>query len=124
MRHAGVIWFLAWLGWMAILFSLSAQERLPSVSTGLAWEDKAQHAVAYGLLALLSLGLVRALNVRRGIAHLSALAWAAVYGLSDEWHQSVVPGRDGDLLDWAADVVGAASVLALLALAQRLSRAP
>ena len=116
MRHSGALWFLAWLGWMAILFFLSAQEQLPSVGSGIVWADKALHAAAYGFLTLLSLGFVRALHVRRGAAYLSALAWSAAYGLSDEWHQSFVPGRDADVFDWAADVATAAIVLALLAL--------
>ena len=30
----------------------------------------------------------------------------ALYGGSDEWHQSFVPGRSPTLGDWVADVAG------------------
>jgi VanZ family protein len=36
-----------------------------------------------------------------------ALAIAAAYGIFDELHQSFVPGRSADILDWFADVCGA-----------------
>jgi VanZ family protein len=33
---------------------------------------------------------------------------ASAYGVSDEFHQSFVAGRDSEVLDWVADTVGAA----------------
>jgi len=30
----------------------------------------------------------------------------AAYGALDEWHQSLVPGRDPSVGDWVADAVG------------------
>jgi VanZ family protein len=36
-----------------------------------------------------------------------AVAIAAGFGVSDEWHQSYVPGRDASWLDLVADTVGA-----------------
>jgi hypothetical protein len=45
-------------------------------------------------------------------------AWLAVlivsvFGVTDEWHQSFVPGRDCDVLDWLADTTGAALAVTL-----------
>jgi VanZ family protein len=37
------------------------------------------------------------------------------YGISDEWHQSFVVGREVDSLDWVADTFGAALAMFLLA---------
>ncbi len=31
----------------------------------------------------------------------------SLYGISDEWHQSFVPGRDSSIGDWLADTAGA-----------------
>lgn len=35
----------------------------------------------------------------------------AIYGLSDEWHQSFVPGRDCSVYDVAADALGVLSAV-------------
>jgi len=75
--------------------------------------DKAAHAAGFGLLALL---FVRAgCRGRWGSAGVRVLlmAWglAAGYGIVDEWHQSMVPGRTTSVADWVADVLGAAAVV-------------
>ena len=36
-----------------------------------------------------------------------AASIAVAYGVTDEWHQSFVPGRDADLWDVVADALGA-----------------
>jgi VanZ family protein len=54
-----------------------------------------------------------------------ATAWglAVLYGLSDEWHQSFVPGRTPDIVDIVTDAFGAAVGLFLVWwLSQRLER--
>ncbi|HSH41142.1 MAG TPA: VanZ family protein, partial [Arenicellales bacterium] len=52
-----------------------------------------------------------------------ALGLAVLYGISDEWHQSFVPGREPDVLDVLADGVGAAvGILLLHMLVRGLSR--
>jgi VanZ family protein len=35
------------------------------------------------------------------------LVFATLYGLTDEWHQSFVPGRSAAVADALADMVGA-----------------
>lgn len=92
---------------MAIVFGLSAQPRLP---TGpFANADKWAHAITYATLAA---AWLRALAGGRweGVTVGRAL-WAAVaavaYGVTDEWHQSFVPGRSADAIDLVADAVGA-----------------
>lgn len=104
---------------MAYLFASSAQERPPHVDSGFTWDDKVQHAFAYGTLALLTYQVaMAALSRRMARLPLMALvfAWVALYGLSDEWHQSFVAGRDASGWDLLADAVGGALVLAAIAL--------
>jgi len=54
------------------------------------------------------------------------LAWAffltMIYAISDEYHQSFVPGRSGNLADLVIDATGAAAGLWLACLWQRLKK--
>ena len=43
-----------------------------------------------------------------------SLCYSSLYGLSDEWHQSFVPGRVADYKDWLADTLGASIAITLL----------
>jgi VanZ family protein len=52
-----------------------------------------------------------------------SLVLSSLYGVSDEFHQSFVPGRTPDVHDWMADTWGAAmAILVLLATALVLRR--
>lgn len=84
------------------------------------------HPAAFGLLALLLVPLLP----RRGTGEARWVAWSRsrggvlfavvlAYGLVDEWHQSLVPGRVASLLDVLSDVVGAGAVLAVVAYLSR-----
>lgn len=77
--------------------------------------DKWQHYVAYAGLGVL---LAAWWSLRRRLAWGAAfglLAVAALYGAFDEITQPLF-GRDAELLDWRADVIGAATGLALYAI--------
>jgi VanZ family protein len=53
----------------------------------------------------------------------AAVVLSTLYGVSDEWHQSFVPGRSPDVLDVAADAVGSTiGALAVLAAAAAVRR--
>lgn len=95
------------LGWMATLYVLSSQST-PELDLGFSGQDKLMHLGAYGLLGLLCIGaLPRPSDGGYGLRQVAlAAAVAALYGLSDEWHQSFVPGRSADLLDLVADAAG------------------
>lgn len=96
--------------WVGVIFALSSQPALPSpASVG----DKQAHALAYGLLALLCLMGLTGWRSRRiaGASLLGAFVIAVLYGVSDEIHQSFVPGRTPDVADVAADAMGAALAL-------------
>ncbi len=107
------------LAWMAGIFYLSHQ---PTLDTPSLFEnqDKVMHAGAYGLLAMLILGAMplRLPGYTRAQMWFSVVI-ASLYGISDEFHQSFIPGRSPEVGDWMADTAGA--LLAALLLAQ-LSR--
>lgn len=108
---------------MAIIFILSAQPRLP-VPLPFPGFDKLMHAAAYLGLALLAFrGAVLLPLTKTPGPYAQSLCLAALYGLSDEFHQSFVPGRSADALDWLADVLGAVvALLIVVVLRNRLAR--
>ena len=90
-------------GWAAVLFLLSA---VPDLRAGasIPFGDKLGHLVLYAVLgSALAWGRARA---PRPVAHILLLAIGVLYGISDEWHQMFVPGREPDVVDWIADVLG------------------
>ena len=95
---------------MGIIFAVSSIGMLPSVDRGLV--DQLMHWAGHlGEYAVLSFLLLRALNDGRSVTRreiVITLIVAAVYGLSDEWHQTFVPGRNGELWTVGLDTVGAA----------------
>lgn len=72
-------------------------------------EDKLIHAGLYaGLAFVVSMGLRRrGRPVTPAVQFWAPILFAALYGVSDEWHQSFVPGRTPDVWDATADAVGA-----------------
>lgn len=74
------------------------------------------HGAAYFVMAILAF---RALG--RGLARrlpwtvlLGGVAIAVAYGVTDEWHQSFVDGRDGEVADVLYDVLGAVAAAATM----------
>ncbi len=107
-------WLTLWLpllGWMGLIFFLSAQPDLPNLGHGwLGWLfSSAAHTFVYGVLAVL---WVRALGKGRRV-RFAAFVLAMLYALSDEFHQTFVPGRVADPWDLFCDALGA--TLALVA---------
>ncbi len=45
-------------------------------------------------------------SVPRHWRFLAGAVFCSLYGLSDEWHQSFVAGRESSALDWLADTLG------------------
>ena len=91
------------------IFVLSAQPSVP-LPKGVFGADKIAHFIAYGVLAAAialwpSRGAWRARPFRTAIL---VFALAALYGATDEFHQSFVPGRDMSAYDLLADAIGAA----------------
>jgi UDP-2,3-diacylglucosamine pyrophosphatase LpxH len=77
--------------------------------------DKFAHASIFGALAF-CLDLAWR-STRHDLPiyrrHFWVFLAVTLFGLSDEWHQSFVPGRDCSAMDWLADATGTALGLAL-----------
>ena len=95
--------------WMALIFTFSAQSRLPSAPQP--WLDflfkKSAHFAVFATLAVL---LWRAFEWRSR-AWIWAWLLTVIYAISDEWHQSFVAGRHPQATDVLIDACGAATAL-------------
>jgi VanZ family protein len=105
------------LGWMAVIFVLSATPNLRFASDDFAdlIVRKTGHAGIYAILALLVLHALGRADRRA----LVGLLVCALYATSDELHQSLVVGRHASAIDVGIDTLGAAAAIALVALARR-----
>lgn len=95
-----------WILFMALLFWASSR---PGTDVPAAVPDYVLHAGAYFVLALLTVrAFARGLSEPRSTRLLAgAFGFSVLYGVSDEWHQSFVPGRDPSLGDVVFDALGA-----------------
>ena len=96
------------VAWMAVVFFFSSLSHL-----GLAAQtpDWISHPVEYGIGAVL---VCRALEGGRrrpltASTALTAIVLTTAYGVTDEYHQSFVPGRTSDPMDVVKDLAGAAA---------------
>jgi VanZ family protein len=88
--------------------------------------DWLPHGIAYAILSVLvaralSGGTLRPLSATDA---LWAVLIAALYGVSDEWHQSFTPGRDPSVADVAKDLAGAMVAVSVYRLACRRGPVP
>jgi VanZ family protein len=100
-------WRAAWPVALALVIVL-ASSRPRLAAPGIEYGDKYGHFAVYGLLATL---ICRLGSGWRAAAW--ALVAASLFGVSDEWHQSFVPGRSTEVADWVADTCGAALAVGL-----------
>jgi VanZ family protein len=88
---------------MALIFIFSHQpaSALPDFGAVDLPLKKGGHFLAYFVLAILA---------RWAVGHTGwALVWTAVYAVSDEIHQTFIPGRQGSAVDVIIDWAGAAT---------------
>ncbi len=105
----GAVAFLPAVVYAGILFALSSQPNpLPFLPPEIVLQDKLLHALAYTVLGALLVPGFRGAGFSARGAFLLAVGLASLYGATDEFHQSFVPGRSADVLDWVADTLGAA----------------
>ena len=100
------LWILPVI-WMVLIFWLSGTpgEDVPHLGGWDTWLKKGGHMAGYALLAIL---WARALHSRFPLATAGRLALMIVvlYAISDEYHQTFVPGRNGKGVDVLVDAAG------------------
>jgi VanZ family protein len=115
-QRTGQRW-LPLLAWMVAIYIASDQpsQTIPHFGSWDILLKKGSHFFAYGLMAALSLRVTA--DFKR--PYRWAFLIAAVYAISDEWHQTFVPGRDGRLADVIIDHGGSLAALIMLRYRQR-----
>ncbi len=99
------------IAYMGVVFALSHMSKPPLPAVLWDLSDKVLHAAEYLPLGYLCARALRGSARRRAVL---GLLVSAVFGLSDEFHQSFIPGRESSLWDWAADLTGSAVGASLL----------
>ena len=102
-------WFTLWLpviAYMAMLFGFSSVSTLPEPPGQISYYEV--HVGAYAVLALLTARALAKGRLRNVTARVicAAILISALYGVSDEYHQRFVPGREFDGFDMFADAIG------------------
>ena len=99
-----------WLPVLVYCVAIFIQSSFPTTRQLPQWphQDKILHLAAYALLGFL---FFRALATgrfaeNRNLALILSILFASLYGLSDEIHQSFVPGRSAEAADALADLAG------------------
>jgi len=126
-RRLRTSWLPRWalvLAWMMLVFWLSAQSSLPSLTDRFGdIQSFAGHVIEYAVLTLL---LKWALDGSQPAADASTVGhagrWAFVivvaYGITDELHQRFVPGRHMDPFDLLTDAGAAFAALWIVGVAR------
>ncbi|MBI5788116.1 MAG: VanZ family protein [Candidatus Schekmanbacteria bacterium] len=100
-RPVYVYWLfvVSYLALIYYLSSLSEIGGIPGFFYQLEGFDKLAHLIEYGILGWLLYRAFRYASPYSKYASVLAVIFATLYGISDEFHQSFVPGRVPDVYD-------------------------
>ncbi|MCA9576817.1 MAG: VanZ family protein [Polyangiales bacterium] len=97
------------VAYMGLIFGLSSMHLQAQIIEQLPFRDKLVHTIEYAVLGGLCAYATRRTWPLHAALRTSLLGafLAVAFGVSDEIHQSFVPGRNADVNDILADVLGA-----------------
>ena len=106
-HRAKLIYFPLFVYWLIMLTATSLPGvDLPKVGVN----DKIEHFTAYGILSIfinLAILFQKKYDGIKKYFGLIAIPMIGFYAALDELHQLFIPGRDCDIWDWTADMIGA-----------------
>ncbi|HKQ71583.1 MAG TPA: VanZ family protein [Polyangiaceae bacterium] len=112
-------------GWAALIFALSSVPGRKFPDLKVLSYDKVLHGGVYAVLgALCFLAIRKTWSLRTSWLIGASVVAATLYGVSDELHQSFVPGRSVDMFDVLADCIGSLVGSAAAAVALPLAEDP
>lgn len=116
--------------WMLVIFLFSSQPHsgettksiikqiMPNIKTNSLLDminfivRKSAHITEYFILTLLTISLLKEYTKKQNVILVSSLIFCFIYALTDEFHQSFIPGRSSLFRDVLIDTSG--SVLSLV----------
>jgi len=104
-------WIRAWAPvafYAGLIFYLSSRP-VPEIVPAFRFSDKILHLLEYGVFGFLTAHALRTSPKKAAspkMEFILGVAIVAIYGLSDEFHQSFLPFRDASLYDVIADIIG------------------
>lgn len=104
-----IFYLLPLIAYLILIFALSSIPSDAIPGPKLFSIDKVYHIIEYFILSLLVLRLMIYHKVKH--AYLIAIVAAVLYGIIDEFHQGLVPGRLFSYYDMLANAVGASLIL-------------
>lgn len=98
--------------YMGLIFAISSMKQPPLPTPKFEWLsiDKIYHFIEYGILSvLLTIALINAPPkwLPQNWIWVTSAIISILYGASDEWHQTFVPGRFATFSDFVSDAIGA-----------------
>ena len=106
---------------MLLIYVLSSVSRYPEILPEIFNLDKFIHTIEYYILGYLFMRVLvtSPRTVFTSAPAVFAIAFGMMYAISDEWHQSFVPGRDASVYDVLFDILGIVIAVATYRLARR-----
>lgn len=106
-KNRAILIYLPLIIYWLILFIATSlpTDYIPSVGVG----DKFSHFFAYMVLSVLlyfTFSLQTRSEILKKYPAIMTILVGSVYGILDELHQMLIPGRSAEFLDWIADFVG------------------
>ena len=101
-----------------LIYWLSSQPTLPAPML-FTHQDKIHHMGAYFIMGILANRFFNDFFEKPTTCFIASLIFCSLYGISDEWHQSYVQGRESDVFDWLADTSGALIALVTIQLTKK-----
>lgn len=93
--------------WILMMIAITIESSISNIklpNIGLNFTDKLAHFVVFGIMGwVLTRGMILS-KIKYPV--LISILIGFVFAIIDEWHQSFVPGRDSDVLDVLADLIG------------------
>lgn len=99
-------WFPV-ISYSAMIFYVSGLPNL-DVGFGFSYLDKFLHVVEYAILGFLFARALKGAKTTFSFLKLISftLLFTVLFGISDEWHQMFIPGRDASSMDVLSDSMG------------------